>query len=212
MRILFGFVVACIVAGAVTVLFIDTPVELAQLAGIPLIEKLTDRGILALRVATHSAIFAAPFALIAILVAEWAHLRNWLYYAVVGMVIAALGFILQYSSEIEGQRTIVNNYATVAYLTTGFLGGVAYWLFSGRRAGGPQADPEFIYDSTATSPLAKSSAADKSREATTEIREKTTAISSTTNPESGKTATSGQKDRGTSVPVTARPSTDPKEA
>lgn len=213
MRIFFGFLLACLVAGIVTVLFVDTPVELSQLAGIPLVEKFTELTVLALRVATHSAIFAAPFALIALLVAEWAHLRNWLYYAVVGMVIAALGFSLQYSSEIEGQPTIINNYAIMAYLTTGFLAGFAYWLFAGRRAGGPQADPDFFYDPVAKSPAMKRAEPDRSREASTEIREKKQTSSTSSEAKTAPSkSTRGQKDRGTSVPVTSRATSDPKEA
>lgn len=226
MRIVFGFVWACIVAGVVTVLFVDTPLDIAELAGIPMLEKIKELAVLALRVATHSAIFSIPFALLVALVAEWAHIRNWLYYAAAGMVIAALGFLLQYSSEVGGQPTIVNSYATLAYLTTGFLGGFAYWLFSGRRAGGVQADPEFVYEPAGRSPLFKRSEPDKSREATTEIRAKKTPTApsktpppapaaatkkaSTPSPQSStkpsdSDRSSASEDRGTSVPITNRP-------
>jgi hypothetical protein len=34
-----------------------------------------------------------------------------------------------------GSTTIYNSYALTAYAVTGFAGGLAYWLVSGRRAG-----------------------------------------------------------------------------
>jgi hypothetical protein len=42
--------------------------------------------------------------------------------------------------EVEGQPTIVNDYALRAFLTVGFFGGLAYWLAAGRRAGGRRGD------------------------------------------------------------------------
>ena len=64
------------------------------------------------------------------------------YYLIAGTVIAMLGFTAQYSSEVPGQPTIFNNYALAAYLTSGFLGGLAYWLTAGR--GGRDASGEVL--------------------------------------------------------------------
>ncbi|MGH1419623.1 MAG: hypothetical protein ACRBCJ_12260 [Hyphomicrobiaceae bacterium] len=222
LRVLFGFIWACLIAGVVTVLFIETPLELAKLPGIPLLEKISELTVLALRVATHSAIFSAPFVLLVALVGEWAHIRNWLYYAGAGMIIAALGLLLQYASEVGGQPTIINGYAILTFLTTGFLAGFAYWLFAGRRAGGRIADPEFVYKPVGRTPLHKRFKTPKSSEATTEIRSDPKPKASPTPPPSPKASSEnssqqtppsnrgtpnhkGNKDRGTSVPITNRP-------
>jgi hypothetical protein len=135
-RVLFGFAVACLVAGAVTVVFIVTPADLATLGPDARSEQLGYAGLLSLLAATHSAIFAFPFALIAIALAEWLRVRSWVYYVVVGILIAVGGFGAVSYFEVEGQPTIINNYALWAFLTVGVLGGLAYWLVAGRGAGG----------------------------------------------------------------------------
>ena len=50
---------------------------------------------------------------------------------------AMVGFLTQHSAELPGQPSIMNNYGLTAFITSGFLAGLAYWLFSGRGAGGP---------------------------------------------------------------------------
>lgn len=134
-RILAGFVVAALVAGFVTVTFVITPVELAGLSGSGLNDRLGALGMLSLLAATHSAIFAAPFALLAAIVGEWQSIRNPIYYATTGILIALGGFAAQYSSEAGAAASIANNYALKAFLTAGFFGGLSYWMFAGRAAG-----------------------------------------------------------------------------
>ena len=133
LRVLFGFIVACLVAGAVTVAFAVWPVGAQP-------EQLANAGVLALLAATHSAIFAFPFAMLANGIGEMWHVRSWLYYAVVGLLIGAGGFVAYYANEVVGQPSIFNSYALTSFLTTGTLGGLAYWLVAGRRAGGKRAD------------------------------------------------------------------------
>lgn len=139
-RILLGFIVACLVAGAVTVAFVVTPADIASLPAAARGERLASAGLLSLLAATHSAIFSFLFALIFIAVAEWYAIRSWIYYAVCGIAIAVAGFAALHSQEVEGYPTILNDYALRAYLTVGLLGGLAYWLVAGRRAGGRGAD------------------------------------------------------------------------
>ena len=43
--------------------------------------------------------------------------------------------IALYSGETSGPNSIVNQYATIAYLAAGLVGGWVYWLLSGRYAG-----------------------------------------------------------------------------
>jgi hypothetical protein len=139
-RVLFGFVAASLAAGLTIVLFVTTPVELVNTPSNAFSDALTSNGLLALAAATHSAVFAAPFALIGAAIGEWRRLSHWTYYVLVGIVIAALGFFAQYYSEGGTQTSIVNNYALVAFLTMGFVGGMVYWLVAGQFAR-PDADP-----------------------------------------------------------------------
>ena len=139
-RVVFGFIVACLVAGAATTAFVITPADIATLPAELRPDRLSSAGTLSLLAATHSAIFAAPFALTALVIAEVRCIRSWVYYAFVGILIAFLGFGAEYLNEVGGQPSIVNTYALRAYLAVGFLGGVAYWFAAGRRAGGRRGD------------------------------------------------------------------------
>jgi len=139
-RVFFGFILACLVAGAATAAFVITPLDIATLPAELRPDRLSSAGTLSLLAATHSAIFAAPFALIAVVIGEWRCIRSWVYYAFVGILIALGGFGAEYLQEVGGQPTIVNAYAVRAYLAVGFLGGIAYWLAAGRRAGGGRGD------------------------------------------------------------------------
>ena len=133
-RVLAGLLFASLVAGLVTVAFVITPAELAT-SGPEFSARLASFGMLALLAATHSAIFAAPFGLIAAVIGEWQSLRSPMYYVTVGVLIAMAGFAAQYSSETGAAATIANNYAFKAFLTAGFCGGLGYWMLSGRSAG-----------------------------------------------------------------------------
>ncbi len=134
-RVIFGFVLACLTAGIATVLFVITPSDLFSVAAEAFPEKLGQALTWGLLAATHSAIFAAVFVLIAAAVAEWLGFRSPYYYLLAGAVIALLGFYAQYASEIAGQATIFNAYAAMAFLTAGLLGGFVYWIAAGRFAG-----------------------------------------------------------------------------
>jgi drug/metabolite transporter (DMT)-like permease len=134
LRVIIGFALACLAAGFGMVLFVYTPVELAtELSG----ERFSQAALLALAAGTHSAVFASPFALIAAGYGEWHKIGSWLYYALVGIVIAGVGFLVQFRTEPPGEATIVNSYAVTAFIVTGFVAGIVYWLVSGRLAGGP---------------------------------------------------------------------------
>lgn len=140
LRVIFGFIVACLIAGLTSVAFVVTPADLATLPPDALSERLGNAGVLSLLAATHSAIFAFPFALLAIFIGEWARMRSWIYYMIAGVAIALGGFAAVYLNEVAGQPSIVNEYALRAFLAIGILGGFAYWLVAGRRAGGKRGD------------------------------------------------------------------------
>ena len=130
-RVIFGFALACLAAGLTVVLFVYTPFEIADLQS----ERLSEVGLMTLFAATHSAVFAAPFALIGAVFGEWQRIGSWMYYVLVAIAIAAIGFLAQFWTEADGEATIVNSYAVTAFLLTGFVAGFVYWLFSGRFAG-----------------------------------------------------------------------------
>ncbi|MGQ0671627.1 MAG: hypothetical protein ACT4N2_01935 [Hyphomicrobium sp.] len=124
-RVLFGFLVACVAGGFVQAVFAMAP------DGLPPGPAM---GELVLLTATHFAVFSAPFALVVAAVGEWQSIRNWAYYAAGGIAVAIAGFFAQYSSESVGP-TILNDYAARAFLTPGFVGGFVYWILAGRQAG-----------------------------------------------------------------------------
>lgn len=130
LRFLIGFILACLAAGFVQVLFAVTPTELVAAGE----ERWGEAGTWGLLSATQIAVFAAPFALIAALVSEWQGIRSFAYHAIVAMAIAVAGFGLIHMNESPAEASIVNSYAMAAYLTSGFVGGLVYWLFAGRSA------------------------------------------------------------------------------
>lgn len=141
-RVVVGFALASVVAGLVLVLFAAPPAELAseRSPGLATIIDWT------LKAGTQTAIFAAPFALIAAAIGEWQGLRGPIFYALAGLLIAATGFLAQQSSETAGQLTVLNSYAIKAFLSAGVCGGVVYWLIAGRVAGDEdnRRDPGFV--------------------------------------------------------------------
>lgn len=134
-RAFIGFILACLAAGLTTVLFVTTPGELISAPSGQFAEKAGQTLVWGLLAATHSAIFAAAFAFIAIGVGEWMRLRGFAYYMLAGLLIAALGYYAQYASEAPGQPTILNSYAAAAFMTAGLVAGFVYWAAAGRYAG-----------------------------------------------------------------------------
>ncbi len=159
-RVLFGFLLACAAAGLAMVLFVHTPAEFPEWPA----DKFTETGLLALAVGTQAAIFAAPFAFIGTVYSEWRGISSATYSIVLGILIALLGFAVQYSGETSGPETIVNLYAVIAFIVTGFVGGLVYWLISGRAASGNAAAPD---SSDGDKPLSAPFAVKKPGEAAT---------------------------------------------
>jgi hypothetical protein len=124
-RFVLGFAVAVLVAGTVQVLFVTGPSDLAAIGGD--IGGLESRGLLILLAATQSAVFAAPFAVLAALVAAWQPIRSKLFFIACGLAIGFAGFFAQYAGE-AGAGTILNRYALTAYAVSGLAAGLVYWL------------------------------------------------------------------------------------
>lgn len=140
-RILFGFILACLAAAATLILFVYTPAELASLPSGMRGDRTSEAGLFALVVTPHIVAFAALPALIGVIFAERRQISSWTFYVLAGIGIAVLGFLTQHFSEMPGDITILHNYALTAFLTAGFAAGLVYWFFSGRfaRAPGPGA-------------------------------------------------------------------------
>ncbi len=130
LRVLVAFALACI-AGALVQLGFASPNDVVT--DDP--NRLSWSVEQVLLAATHAAVFSAPFALVAAAIGEWQSIRSWVYYALAGIAISIAGFIAIYSGETSAANSIVNQYATIAYIASGLLSGLVYWLFSGRYAG-----------------------------------------------------------------------------
>jgi len=131
-RLLFGLIVACLVGGAVQVMFALAPAELA-VAG-P--DRWQIAGAWALNSAVAIAMVAAPLVLLVGIFGELLGVRSFAFYVLAGIFVALAGFMALYSGEGPSDPTLANSYAIAAYLTTGLVAGIAYWLVSGRFAGG----------------------------------------------------------------------------
>ena len=115
-------------------LFVHTPNDLAaEFSG----DRLSEASVLALAVGTQAAVFAAPFAFVGAALSEWKGYSSWLYSAIVGILIAAIGFAVQYAGEADGPYTIFNGYALAAFVVAGIVAGSIYWLLVGSSAAGP---------------------------------------------------------------------------
>ncbi|MGF1648889.1 MAG: hypothetical protein ACFCUN_00395 [Hyphomicrobiaceae bacterium] len=130
-RILFGLIVALLVAGAIQVLFALTPTELA-LAGQ---EAWQTAGVLVLFSAIASGLVATPIVLLLGAFAEVFRIRSFSFFVLVGVFVALAGFAILYLGEGPNDPTLANSYAIAAYLTSGFFAGISYWLVAGRFAG-----------------------------------------------------------------------------
>jgi hypothetical protein len=106
---------------------------------------------LSLAVATHSARYTAWLALIVAGFGEWRRISSRMYYVLVAIAISAAGFLAQsldllgqYWNEPASLASGANSYVVTAFLLTGFVAGLVYWLFAGRFAGGRRDDAEVI--------------------------------------------------------------------
>jgi len=139
--VLAAFLVSCLAAALAMVLFVLTPAEIAGLPPDVRADRVAKGMELAGFVAAQFALFSTPFALVAAALGEMLRNRSWTYYVLAGLAIAGLGFFAQQSTEQAGQPTIANNYALTAFLTSGFVGGLVYWIVRGRFAGGRSEEP-----------------------------------------------------------------------
>lgn len=197
-RILIGTALACLVAGAVQVLFALNPSELAMAGP----DRWELAGWLALQSATAVALIAVPLALLLGIFSEIFAIKSFAFHIVAAVLIAIGGWAVLFSGEIAGEPTLANSYAIATFLSTGFLAGIAYWLAAGQYAGGPlrrhqfrrrTEQPEHQALATTTTTTSRSIEAEASRKLTSAIAKPATEPSSST--------------AQTSVPATKKPGT-----
>lgn len=129
LRILVGFAVASLVAGATQVLFVVDPAGIFASR-----ESAAAAGLLTAMAATQAATFALPFAVISVGVSEIFGLRGWLTFIGWGVLIA----LSAYATVVAGEGASVslrNSYALWAFVASGAAAGLTYWLLAGRVAG-----------------------------------------------------------------------------
>jgi hypothetical protein len=130
LRIVSGYAVACLVAGATQAAFVVEPGVFVEGP-----ETAAAGGLLIAMAATQTAIFSLPFAGIGIPLTEWFRWRGWLTFVLLGGVIALTAYGVALAGE-AGGATLWNDYALKAFLTAGVSGGLGYWIVAGRYAGG----------------------------------------------------------------------------
>lgn len=151
-RVLIGYVLACLAAALTLVLFVYTPAELASLPLDMGTDRMAEAVFFAMAIAPLVATFAALPALIGLAFGEGRSISSWTYYTLVWVLIAALGFLAQHFTEAPGDPTILRNYALTAFLVAGLVAGFAYWLCSGRFVGQRVARPDFRQTTNPTPP------------------------------------------------------------
>jgi O-antigen/teichoic acid export membrane protein len=129
----FGFFVACIVTGAALAMMTQliTPADVRAIGNTA---TLTGMMIGVLAVASITAYAAMLPAMFIVLFAEIRSRRDWLFYCLSGGFIAilCLGFVVLNPQQDRGPSLEFFAITIVA----GMLGGIAYWIVAGRRAGG----------------------------------------------------------------------------
>jgi len=133
-RVLTGLTVAMLVAAAIKVVHVITPASFIGLSSAEALGRLLRFADLTAVTATQQALFVLPLAVIAASVMEVNRARGLITSAVLGVVLAMAGFLVQWTGE-NAERTILNDYALRAYMIEGFFAGIAYWLVAGRFAG-----------------------------------------------------------------------------
>jgi hypothetical protein len=127
-RILTGFALASFAAAVTLVAFVYAPSETAGLTG----ARLSAAGYFAIVITPWVALCAALPAFISVMIAEARHIAGWTFYVLAGIGTAAVGFLVQYWTETRVGPGIFQAYALIAFLTAGLIGGLAYWVSSGR--------------------------------------------------------------------------------
>jgi hypothetical protein len=117
------------------ILFVLTPAEILGLPSDIRADRLSKAIELAGLAAIHMGLFTGPLAFVVVALGELTMRRTWSYYALSGILMAGIGFFAQRTAGQIGQPTIANNYALTAFLASGFVGGLVYWIVAGRFAG-----------------------------------------------------------------------------
>jgi len=138
MRIALGFALASLAAGLTLVAFVYAPADLESLRADLGAERLSEAGLMALHVTPWVAVWAAVPTLAGALFAEVRRVARWWFYALAGIATAAAGFVVVHEASVPSL------YQLAAFLSSGLVGGLAYWALAGRFARpkpGPRPNP-----------------------------------------------------------------------
>jgi hypothetical protein len=80
--------------------------------------------------------------MVGVVVAERRKIAGSTFYVLAGIATSAVGFVIQHLSEAPGGAGIVQPYALTAFLASGLVGGLVYWVASGRRVAGAAGAPK----------------------------------------------------------------------
>jgi hypothetical protein len=128
-----GFALASHAAAVTLVLFLLAPSDLESQRSHLHADQLSKAGQFALFVTLYVAQCAAVPALASAIFAEVRGVARWWFYALVGIATAAASFLVLYVSEKPPEGTsFLTGYVLAAFLTSGLVGGLAYWALSGR--------------------------------------------------------------------------------
>ena len=134
LRMLVGYLLACFGAAMALGLFAFAPTSIEAF-----FDQLASVAESAWSVSPYMtgaiALLGAVPAIIAFQYAESNGIRSWVYYEIVGALVAIAAYWLAHGTESVPLRSEGNVYSTIAFGVTGAILGLLYWLFSGRYAG-----------------------------------------------------------------------------
>lgn len=133
-RMLIGYLLACVGAAFVLGLFAFAPTSIE--AFFDQLPDIADKAWSVLfYLAAALALFGAIPAIIAFQYAESNAIRTWVYYELVGAAIGMALYWLAHGTDTVPVKGDGNVYSTITFGVVGAVLGLLYWLFSGRYAG-----------------------------------------------------------------------------
>ncbi len=131
--IIVGYAIACLAASVFLNVLLFGTINLRPEETLPVVfgSMIFSIPIVALFVAYFAFLPAVP----AILIGEGLGKRDWLFYAIAGAIIGAVVIGILSGMAETGQDYVSDPGLALALIASGIVGGIAYWLVTGRSAG-----------------------------------------------------------------------------
>ncbi len=131
--IIIGYAIACVAASVFLNVLLFGAINLRPEETLPVVvgSMLISGPLVALFVAYFAFLPAVP----AILIGEILGKRDWLFYAIAGAIIGAVVIGIMSGMAETGQDYVSDPGLALALIASGMVGGIAYWLVTGRTAG-----------------------------------------------------------------------------